>query len=105
MAKFGLSFSWKRALGVSAAKGRLSRKLGVPLTRSGRQRRVGRSLGCLVVLAAIGIVGPALLMTACGGDPTRSCSRVCTTGKACGDSCIAANLNCNTPPGSACDAR
>lgn len=31
------------------------------------------------------------------------CCRVCTTGKACGDSCIAENLNCNQPPGCACN--
>jgi hypothetical protein len=44
--KFGFSFSWKRALGISAAKARLSRQIGIPLTRSGRQRMVGRALGC-----------------------------------------------------------
>ncbi len=53
----GLSFSWKRALGISAAKARLSRQLGVPLTRSGRQRKVGRELGCalpfLLISAAV----------------------------------------------------
>ena len=46
----GLSFSWRRALGISAAKGRLSRQLGVPLTRSGRQRKAGAALGCCVAL-------------------------------------------------------
>jgi hypothetical protein len=51
--KFGFSFSWKRAIGISAAKGRISRKIGVPLTRSGRQRKVGRAAGCLVIFAAI----------------------------------------------------
>jgi hypothetical protein len=51
--KYGFSFSWKRALGISAAKGRISRKIGIPLTRSGRQRKVGRAAGCLVIFAAI----------------------------------------------------
>ena len=46
----GLSFSWRRALGVSQAQAKLSRQLGVPLSRSGRQRKVGRSLGCCWVL-------------------------------------------------------
>jgi hypothetical protein len=50
--KFGFSFSWKRALGISAPKARLSRQLGVPLTRSGRQRKAGRALGCLVLVVA-----------------------------------------------------
>ena len=40
----GLSFSWRRALGVAAFKGRLSRRIGIPLTRSGRERKVGRTL-------------------------------------------------------------
>jgi len=44
--KYGFSWSWKRASGLSAAKGKLSRKLGIPLTRAGRQRKVGKSLGC-----------------------------------------------------------
>lgn len=34
-------FSWLRFLGVSAAKSRVSRFTGVPLTRSGRQRKLG----------------------------------------------------------------
>jgi hypothetical protein len=47
----GLSFSWKRAIGLSAAKGRLSRQIGIPLTRSGRQRKAGRAMGCCIILA------------------------------------------------------
>jgi len=42
----GFSFSWRRALGVSQAQARLSRKIGVPLSRSGRQRKIGSSMGC-----------------------------------------------------------
>jgi hypothetical protein len=34
-------FSWKRFLGVSALKSKISRQIGVPLTRSGRQRKIG----------------------------------------------------------------
>jgi hypothetical protein len=34
-------FSWRRFFGVSAAKARLSRRIGIPLTRSGRQRKLG----------------------------------------------------------------
>jgi len=35
-------FSWRRFLGVSAAKAKVSRAIGIPLTRSGRQQKVGR---------------------------------------------------------------
>jgi hypothetical protein len=52
--KFGFSFSWKRAMGISAAKGRISRKIGIPLTRSGRQRKFGRMAGCFVATAVYG---------------------------------------------------
>ena len=37
--------------------------------------------------------------------PPPTCCRVCTTGKACGNSCIAADRNCNQPPGCACNGR
>ncbi|MDX9713971.1 MAG: hypothetical protein RBT37_00935 [Dissulfurispiraceae bacterium] len=54
----GLSFSWKRALGISGAKASISHKIGIPLTRSGRQRKVGRVLGCsvLFVFVPLGIL-------------------------------------------------
>lgn len=61
-------FSWSRLLGVSAAKSRISRAIGVPLTRSGRQRKIGRIItggGCalpaaLALLVAVA-AGAALL--------------------------------------------
>ena len=34
-------FSWRRFVGITAAKRRVSRATGVPWTRSGRQRKVG----------------------------------------------------------------
>ena len=53
MRKFGFSFSWRRALGISAAKAKISRQIGIPLTRSGRQRKLGRAMGCCVVTFVI----------------------------------------------------
>jgi hypothetical protein len=53
-------FSWNRLLGISAAKGRLPREVGVPLTRSGRQRKLGVAVGYLIrlwVLVTIALVG------------------------------------------------
>jgi hypothetical protein len=41
----GLTFSWKRALGVTAAKRKVSRATGIPLTRSGRRNKLGKFLG------------------------------------------------------------
>ena len=38
----GLSFSLKRAVGISAAKQKISRKTGIPLTKGGLERKVGK---------------------------------------------------------------
>jgi hypothetical protein len=48
--KFGFSFSWKRAVGISGLKNRISRKIKIPLTSQGRQRKLGRMMGCSIVL-------------------------------------------------------
>lgn len=64
--KYGFSFSWKRAIGISGAKGKISRKTGIPLTRSGRQRKVGRAMGCCVALIIIFLIGSAVLAFAFG---------------------------------------
>jgi hypothetical protein len=37
-------------------------------------------------------------------DEPRTCCRVCSKGKACGDSCISRRLTCQKPPGCACDS-
>lgn len=40
----GLTFSWKRALGITALRQRIARKTGVPTTKQGRQRKLERTL-------------------------------------------------------------
>lgn len=62
-------FSLARLLGVSAAKARLSRQIGIPLTSSGRDAKVGRLVtraltgGCLLpLLLALSL--PAALIVA-----------------------------------------
>jgi hypothetical protein len=57
-------FSWKRAIGISAAKARLSRRIGIPLTRGGRERKLGRLVsggGCLVAVAIMIAIPVALI--------------------------------------------
>jgi len=39
--KFGFSFSWKRALGISSAKQKFARQTGIPTTKSGIERKLG----------------------------------------------------------------
>lgn len=59
-------FSWKRALGISRAKSKISRATKVPLTKSGRQRKIGKALtggGCsLIVLPLLALI-PLLLFS------------------------------------------
>lgn len=40
----GLSFSWKRALGITAAKQKFARKTGIPTTKAGLERKIGRAV-------------------------------------------------------------
>lgn len=60
-------FSWKRLLGITRLKQRISRSIGIPLTKGGRQRKLGsflypgakrgegkaKSSGCLVPFLAL----------------------------------------------------
>lgn len=41
----GLTFSFKRAVGITAAKRAVGRAIGFPVTRTGRRALVGRILG------------------------------------------------------------
>ena len=42
--KLGLSFSWKRLIGISGLRNSISRKTGVPTTKEGIYRKVGRTI-------------------------------------------------------------
>ena len=41
----GLSFSWKRALGITAAKRKIAKATGIPTTKQGRRNKLGKMLG------------------------------------------------------------
>lgn len=41
----GLTFSFKRAIGVTKVKRSVSKTTGIPLTRSGRRNKLGKWLG------------------------------------------------------------
>lgn len=59
--KFGFSFSVKRASGLSGLKGKVSRSIGVPLTKQGRQRKVGNAMGCSFVFIFFIIIASMVL--------------------------------------------
>lgn len=40
----GLSFSLKRAVGISALKGKVARKVGIPTTKQGLERKIGGAI-------------------------------------------------------------
>ena len=40
----GLSFSLKRAVGISAVKQKISKKTGIPTTKQGLERKIGETI-------------------------------------------------------------
>jgi hypothetical protein len=40
----GLNFSWKRAVGLSQAKQKLARETGIPMSKSGLERKIGSTI-------------------------------------------------------------
>lgn len=40
----GLSFSWKKALGITSAKRKIAKATGIPTTKSGRRNKLGKLL-------------------------------------------------------------
>ena len=45
----GLSFSWKRALGVTQLKQKISKETGIPTSKSGIERKIGKSVLKLIL--------------------------------------------------------
>lgn len=40
----GLSFSWKRALGITQAKQKFARETGIPTSKAGLERKLGNMI-------------------------------------------------------------
>lgn len=40
----GLTFSWKRALGLTKVKQNFARQTGIPTSKSGLERKVGKTI-------------------------------------------------------------
>ena len=49
-------FSWRRFLGISTFKSNISRKIGIPLTRSGRQRKLGAMTEKMLIVLGIALI-------------------------------------------------
>lgn len=69
--------------------------------------RILRALRFAAVgLAMAASAGSITMLQGCGGSGSSSsggCCKVCTTGKACGDTCIPVTQQCRTTGGCACD--
>jgi hypothetical protein len=63
---------------------------------------VGRLRRRLILLGVVPILVTGAVPS-CSDASGPNCCRVCTTGKACGDSCIAAGNECQVGSGCACD--
>ena len=42
--KYGLSFSWKRLLGIQGIKNSFAQRTGIPTTKEGWYRKIGRTI-------------------------------------------------------------
>lgn len=40
----GLSFSWKRALGITQLRQRVARQTGIPTSKAGMERKIGNAI-------------------------------------------------------------
>lgn len=40
----GLSFSWKRALGITQAKRKIAKETGIPTSKAGIERKIGKTI-------------------------------------------------------------
>lgn len=40
----GVSFSWKRALGITKVKQRIAKETGIPTTQSGLEKKIGSAI-------------------------------------------------------------
>ena len=40
----GLTFSWKRAIGLTQLKQKISRQTGIPMSKQGMERKIGSTI-------------------------------------------------------------
>lgn len=59
--------------------------------------------GALTIIAFLALVGMAGDAPLCGSAYAAPCCKICTKGKACGNTCIPRDHVCHQPPGCACN--
>lgn len=61
----GLSFSYKRAFGITKMKRKISRATGIPMSKQGRRNKAARIMtggGCLLPIMAALLIATALVI-------------------------------------------
>lgn len=61
----GVSFSWKRATGITQAKRKIARATGIPTTKAGRQRKIGKMMtggGCLMYVLGVIVLAASIAL-------------------------------------------
>lgn len=92
---------------MSCLRSRMWREIKLGYTQNQRLYKVRRMNYKLRIAklaaaaAAFALAGSVPALQGCGGGD--SCCRVCSTGKACGDSCIPTSQTCSQPTGCACN--
>ncbi len=77
----GLSFSAKRATGITNAKRKVAKKTGIPTTKSGRQRKVGKAAtggGCLLPVFVVTALICAVIVAGCSSTEETSATQPTT---------------------------
>lgn len=57
----GLTFSWRRALGITKLKQRIARATGIPTTKQGRYAKIGRTITKGIGIAALAFLGKKII--------------------------------------------
>lgn len=58
------TFSWKRLLGITRVKQEFARQTGIPTTKAGMERKVGRLVtkgGCFILLFILAVIAYGVL--------------------------------------------
>jgi hypothetical protein len=53
---------WKKWSGLTGARRKIAKATGIPTTRGGRQRKVGRMAGCCVPFLFLALVAVAVVV-------------------------------------------
>lgn len=64
---------------------------------------MGKLKGIVAFMAIMFMFSGTAVISGCDSPSSGNCCRVCTTGKACGDSCISKDKACNKGEGCACN--